>query len=100
MRKLWKFHWDCGRMGDVEGLFVWPEEEAEASIGSEVYLGEVLGKHSDISGTLMRGEVKEVAMPDGNLGMLIAAFGYSAERQRVGLVGTNPMGYAEEALDA
>ncbi len=49
---LWKFGWDCGRIGEVEGLFVTTQEEIEQNIGKRVYFGEILGKHSDIQGTL------------------------------------------------
>ena len=52
MLKLYKFHWDCGRMGDLDGLFVAEASEIEALIGKTVYFGEVLGKHSDMYGTL------------------------------------------------
>lgn len=51
-KHLWKFSWDCGRMGEVEGLFVATEKEIEKSIGKNVYFGEILGKHSEIYGTL------------------------------------------------
>jgi len=52
LQKLYKFQWDCGRMGSVEGLFVADEGEVAAAVGKEVYFGEILGKHSDVSGTL------------------------------------------------
>ena len=54
---LWKFHWDCGRAGDVEGLFIATEEEVENLIGSEVYFGEILGKHSEVYGTVEKGHL-------------------------------------------
>ena len=49
---LVKFHWDCGRMGDVNGLFVTTEEELKNVYGKQVYFGEILGKHSEIYGAL------------------------------------------------
>jgi hypothetical protein len=48
------FGWDCGRQGMLEGLFVTTQEKIDASIGKEVYFGEVLGKHSEIFGPLKR----------------------------------------------
>jgi len=39
---------ECGRMGDLNGLFVCTEEEMQQAIGKTVEWGEVLGKHSDI----------------------------------------------------
>lgn len=50
--KLWKFHWDYGRSGDVRGLFKATQEEIDKAIGNEVYFGEILGKHSEVYGVL------------------------------------------------
>ena len=58
---LWSFYWDCGRQGDVEGLFKATREEVENAIGKEVYFGEILGKHSEVCGTLEEGEIKLVS---------------------------------------
>lgn len=44
MKYLYKFHWDCGRNGDLQGLFVATEDEVKDAIGSEAYFGEVLGE--------------------------------------------------------
>ena len=52
------FCWDCGRMGDVEGLFVTTKETLQAALGKEVYFGEILGKHSEIYGTLEKDDVE------------------------------------------
>lgn len=60
MKYLYKFYWDCGRSGDLEGLFVATEEEIKNAIGSEVYFGEVLGKHSEVHGTLEEGDIRKL----------------------------------------
>jgi hypothetical protein len=60
MKYLYKFYWDCGRSGELEGLFVATEEEVKAAIGSEVYFGEVLGKHSEVYGTLDEGDIRKL----------------------------------------
>ena len=52
MKKLYEFRWNCGRMGYLDGLFIAEETEIEALIGKEIYFGEVLGKHSEVHGTL------------------------------------------------
>jgi hypothetical protein len=52
MLKLYKFEWDCGRAGSVEGLFVDEEQEVQKAIGEDVYFGEILGKHSEVYGEL------------------------------------------------
>ncbi|NOU98447.1 hypothetical protein [Paenibacillus planticolens] len=49
---LWSFHWDCGRSGDLEGLFVATEAEVSELAGKSAWFGEVLGKHSEVYGTL------------------------------------------------
>ena len=58
---LWKFYWDCGRQGDVEGVFKATKEEVENAIGKEVYFGEILGKHSEVYGTLEDGECELIS---------------------------------------
>jgi len=45
---LVRFFYDCGRMGDVEGLFVTNTDALHNIYGKEVYLGEILGKHSEV----------------------------------------------------
>lgn len=58
---LWKFRWDCGRQGDVMGVFKATKEEVKNAIGKEVYFGEILGKHSEICGILEEGEVELIS---------------------------------------
>lgn len=55
--KLYKFLWDMDRGGAVSGIFVSEPEEVTKAIGQEIYFGEVLGKHSEVYGTLEEGEV-------------------------------------------
>ena len=52
MKAIYQFHWDCGRMGDIAGLFVASKQDVQDAIGKEIYFGEVLGKHSEVYGTL------------------------------------------------
>lgn len=49
-KALYKFHADCGRIGELEGLFIANPDVIEWLIESklEVYFGEVLGKHSEV----------------------------------------------------
>ena len=49
---LVEFYWDCGRSGELTGLFVTTKDELENLYGQDAYFGEVLGKHSEISGTI------------------------------------------------
>lgn len=58
---LWSFYWDCGRQGEVTGLFKATKEEVKNAIGKEVRFGEILGKHSEVEGTLEDGEITLVS---------------------------------------
>ena len=58
---LWSFYWDCGRQGEVEGLFKATKEEVENAIGKDFYFGEILGKHSEVYGTIEEGEIELVS---------------------------------------
>lgn len=53
---LVQFYWDCGRLGDLEGLFITTEDELKSWYGRESYFGEVLGKHSEIDGAIDEGD--------------------------------------------
>lgn len=48
MKLIVRYFLDCGRMGEVEGLFVTNKESLEKTYGREVCFGEILGKHSDV----------------------------------------------------
>lgn len=50
--KLYRFYWDCGRGGDEMSTFVADSDLVEKCIGRFCYLGEILGKHSEVQGTL------------------------------------------------
>lgn len=85
--KLWRFHWDCGRQGDVESVFVATQGEIDAAVGSQVYFGEILGKHSEVYGEL---EPKDLTLLSEDPA-LIALF-----QQHVGATGHSPLDYLEE----
>ena len=57
MKMLYEFYWDCGRMGEIHGMFIADEKDVEKIKGEEIYLGEVLGKHSEIFGTIDDGDI-------------------------------------------
>jgi len=54
MKALYKFHFDCGRNGELNGLFIANKENVEELMESKriIYFGEVLGKHSEIMGPI------------------------------------------------
>lgn len=57
MKGLYSFHWDCGRMGDLTGLFVANKKAVENIIDKYVDFGEVLGKHSEVYGYIEEGDI-------------------------------------------
>jgi hypothetical protein len=89
---LYKFYWDCGRNGEIEGLFIATETEVTEAIGNQVYLGEVLGKHSEVYGTLEECDVKKVDVSYATLAELEDKFGDT-------ISGYNPLEYLSEEED-
>ncbi len=59
MEAIFKFHFDCGRDGELIGIFTADTEQVEnlISSGDEVYFGEVLGKHSEICGLVEENDI-------------------------------------------
>jgi hypothetical protein len=85
-KSLYKFFWDCGRMGDVEGLFIADEEDVAEAIGKEVYFGEILGKHSEVYGTLDEGDLEKIDIDSETIEKLIPHLGLHWS-------GYNPLNY-------
>lgn len=54
---IYEFYWDCGRSGDLEGLFIADSDDVAKAIGKNIYFGEVLGKHSEVEGILEAGDI-------------------------------------------
>jgi hypothetical protein len=48
MKGIYRFQYDCGRMGAISGIFVADTADVEKINGHTVFFGEVLGKHSEI----------------------------------------------------
>lgn len=86
MKKLYRFFWDCGRQGEVNGIFVAEEENIKESLGKEVYFGEILGKHSEICGELSE-EDFEVLTDDQEFIKKFQEFGCAS--------GYNPLSYLQ-----
>lgn len=87
MKGIYKFHWDYGRQGDVDGCFVADESEVKEAIGKEIYFGEILGKHSEVCGTLEVGDI-ELTTTDPQVVSLFDQFKLAN--------GYNPLEYLQE----
>jgi hypothetical protein len=57
MKGIYEFFWDYGRSGDVESTFVATAEQVTSIIGKDIYFGEILGKHSEVSGCVDAGDI-------------------------------------------
>lgn len=100
-KALWKFYWDCGRQGSLDGVFLATKAEVEGSIGRKVYFGEVLGKHSEVQGKL---DAKDVSLLTEDETFITKALEY-----KIVPTGWNPLqhmpckecgyGYEEHASD-
>lgn len=92
MKKLYSFYWDCGRMGDLQGLFVAEESEVNKIIGKEVYFGEVLGKHSEVYGTVDKEDIEVVSDNQEKIEWLVSLLGTD-------ISGYNPLSYYDSSND-
>lgn len=93
MKVLAKFYWDCGRSGDVDGIFIADKEAIEAAYGKHVYLGEVLGKHSEVYGDLDQGDITIVSEDPVVVEVLLNLFEDGT------ISGFNPLEYIESDED-
>ena len=62
MKALYRLKFDCGRQGELKGIFIAETEDVKFLVENKVsvYFGEVLGKHSEIYGTVERQEIEEI----------------------------------------
>lgn len=63
MKAVYKLQFDCGRMGELKGVFVADTKDVSLLIDNkiEVYFGEALGKHSEVYGPIEESELKFVS---------------------------------------
>jgi hypothetical protein len=85
---IYKFYWNCGRMGDLSSVFVAAADAVAAAIGKEVYFGEVLGKHSEVGGTLAAEDIT-LASDDPSAVSVVESLKLS--------VGLNPLSYLSDS---
>ena len=93
MKKLYRFEWDVGRMGMVEGLFISEEEVVDRIIGNRIYFGEILGKHSEVYGTLDKEDLTVLSEDQEFIAKMIEVF------DGLNICGYNPLEYTDENED-
>lgn len=89
---LWKFDLYCGRSGDLDGLFVATELEVAEVIGKCAYFGEVLGKHSEVAGTLKETDIKKLDLDSETVEKVSKILGKTWS-------GFNPLHYIQYTCD-
>lgn len=59
MEAIYRMNIDCGRMGELEGVFTATKEQIKKLTDGtiSVYWGEVLGKHSEVYGAIEPDEI-------------------------------------------
>lgn len=87
--KLWTWYIDCGRMGELNGAFFATDEQLERVLGYEVYLDDVLGKHSEITVTLESDQFTALEISKQSVAVITEKLGTT-------LSGINPIESAEE----
>ena len=92
-KAIYEFYWDCGRMGDVEGVFIEDTETVNKLIGKTIYFGEILGKHSEIYGTLDEGDLTIKSDDQEFIEKCIEVFGEGT------ISGYNPVDYYDPDQD-
>lgn len=90
MNNLYSFYVDCGRQGSLGGLFIATQEQVDKAIGCEMYFGEVLGKHSDVQGTLEAHEIKLISSDQDKVEWLLDLLGENVS-------GFNPLDYIQDS---
>lgn len=88
-----KFHWDCGRMGDVDGLFIADKSKLESANGEHVYFGEILGKHSEVYGDLDESAITILTEDQDFIAKFIEIMGDGT------ISGYNPLEYLSDEED-
>ncbi len=86
MKGVYRLSIDFGRMGEVEGIFIAESEKVKDIIGKHIYFGEILGKHSEVQGTLEENEI-ELITEDQTAVEVIEKYGLET--------GYNPFGYLD-----
>lgn len=91
MNVIAQFYWDCGRMGEVDGLFVTTKEALDKAYGKEIYFGEILGKHSEVSGTLDESDITILTEDQDFIAKFIEIMGSGD------ISGYNPLSYISDS---
>ena len=87
---LAQFFWDCRRSGSVSGVFICTKQQIADAVGKDVYFGEILGKHSEIYGTLEDTDIEILSDDPKVIEVLLGIFPDGE------ISGYNPLSYVQE----
>lgn len=87
MITLYRFCWGPYRGGCVESIFAADDAIVKATIGKELAFGEILGKHSEVMGTLEEGDLEVLSTDEAFITQFSSI---------VGSTGYNPLNYIAE----
>ena len=89
--QLYKFEFDCGRMGSLDGIFIADDKKIKqlTKNNPSIYFGEVLGKNSEIFGDFSEMNVEKIKMDSRTVKKVCSILGKSWG-------GYNLMDYVEE----
>ena len=90
MKKLYKFEWDYGRQGNIDGLFISEEQEVRSIVGKYIDFGEALGKHSQVDGEIEEDDIIEIKVSQSVIDEMRCIF------KDGNIIGYNPLEYIEE----
>jgi len=90
MKKLYSYYIDYGRSGNLEGLFIAEESELKKILGKEIYFGEILGKHSEVTYTFDESDFNVLSEDQYKIEWLESLLGSSVS-------GYNPLDYFEDS---
>ena len=91
MKKLYKFSKWFGRNGTLEGVFIAEQNDVAKLIkeGTNIYFGEALGKHSEVSCVIKEEDIIILDVYDSTVDDLLLHIGST-------ISGYNPFDYLEE----
>lgn len=90
MKVIASFYWDCGRSGNVDGIFTCDQETLETAYGKDIYFGEILGKHSEVFGVLEKKDITILSEDQDFINKFEATLGSGT------LSGYNPLEYISD----
>lgn len=86
---LYSLYVDFGRMGDIQGLFASSEDALQDVYGKKIYLGEVLGKHSEVYFDLQPDMLTKLNVDPDAVKQIVNAVGDTS------ISGYNPFDYVD-----